>query len=327
MNSPDVPQHSRQTFFSKLKAYLPYTLSIVALLIFVIYIGKNFDRYHQLFDFSLGVFLSLFGLVLGFTLINGLINYFLYRALGAFLTLNESIGLASVNSLANQLPFAGGLIAKGVYLKKRYNLAYTHFLSATMALYVCFVSASGGVALIVLAYWTLVGIENIPVALFGGFASMVASVIFLYLPVYIFSLPGKIGKRLSQLADGWRVLGQNGHLVLKMIGFHMITTLLFAARLWISFHALSQDVTYTECLLFSSAAVLTRLISIAPGGLGVREGIVAGLASVLGFDPGVSAVAVGLDRLVATTVILVLGTFYTYRLSKKAVDVQAVEKE
>ncbi len=325
MNSPDAPHHSCQTY---LKAYLPYALSLGALLSFVIYIGKNFDRYRQLFDFSLGVFLSLFGLVLGLALINGLINYFLYRAMGAILTLNESVGLAAVNTLANQLPFAGGLIAKGVYLKKQHQLAYTHFLSATMALYVCFVSASGVVALIVLAYWTLARIENVPVALFFGFASMVASAIFLYLPVGNFSLPGKLGKRLKQLSEGWRVLGQNGHLVLKMIGFQVIATLLFAARLWISFHTLSQNVSYTECLLFSSATVLTRLISIAPGGLGVREGIVAGLASVLGFDPGISAVAVGLDRLVATTVILVLGTFYTYHLSKKTVKEEAtVERE
>jgi uncharacterized membrane protein YbhN (UPF0104 family) len=266
--------------------------------------------------------------MLAFTMINGAINYFFYRALGAYLTLNESVGLAAVNTLTNQLPFAGGLFAKGIYLKKQHKRTYKYFLSATMALYVCFVSASGVVALIVLAYWTLARIENVPVALFFGFASMVASAIFLYLPVGNFSLPGKLGKRLKQLSEGWRVLGQNGHLVLKMIGFQVIATLLFAARLWISFHALSQNVSYTEWLLFSSATVLTRLISIAPGGLGVREGIVAGLASVLGFDPGISAVAVGLDRLVATTVILVLGTFYTYHLSKKTVKEEAtVEKE
>jgi putative flippase GtrA len=57
----------------------------------------------------------------------------------------------------------------------------------------------------------------------------------------------------------------------------------------------------------------------------VREGIVAGVASLLGFEPDVSAVAVGLDRLVATSVILVLGTVFTYILSKKAANAPVIE--
>ena len=105
----------------------------------------------------------------------------------------------------------------------------------------------------------------------------------------------------------------------------MLTTLLCAARYWIAFHTLSQDVTYAQCLLFAAATILTRLVSIAPGGLGVREGIVAGVASLLGFEAGVSAVAVGLDRLVATSVIIVLGTIYTYLLSAKATSAEPID--
>jgi uncharacterized protein (TIRG00374 family) len=127
---------------------------------------------------------------------------------------------------------------------------------------------------------------------------------------------------LKQLAEGWSALSQNMDLVGSMAGFQVLTTLLLAGRFWIAFRALSQDVTYAQCLLFSSATVLTRLVTIMPGGLGVREGIVAGVASVLGFDAGISAVAVGLDRLVATAVIVALGTVYTYILSNKAAEPQ-----
>jgi uncharacterized protein (TIRG00374 family) len=93
--------------------------------------------------------------------------------------------------------------------------------------------------------------------------------------------------------------------------------LLFAGRLWIAFHALSQGVTLDQCILFSSAAILTRLVSIAPGGLGVREAIVTSVASALGFDAGVSLVAVIIDRLVETVVVITLGIVYTYTLGKK----------
>jgi uncharacterized protein (TIRG00374 family) len=66
-------------------------------------------------------------------------------------------------------------------------------------------------------------------------------------------------------------------------------------------------------------------VNIAPGGLGVREGIVAGIASLLGFEAGVSAVAVGIDRLVATSVVIVLGTIYTYILSKNATGTEPAD--
>jgi uncharacterized protein (TIRG00374 family) len=194
-----------------------------------------------------------------------------------------------------------------------------------MALYVCFVAANGAVALVVLGYWWLISGAKIPPALVFGFSGMAAIVVSLWLPLDKLSLRGSLGKRLMQLGQGWRLLSQHVNLVGIMTGFQVLTTLLFAGRFWVAFRALSQDVTYAQCLLFAAATILTRLVSIAPGGLGVREGIVAGVASLLGFEAGVSAVAVGLDRLVATSVIIVLGTIYTYVLSAKATSAEPID--
>jgi uncharacterized membrane protein YbhN (UPF0104 family) len=320
------PQSSSQLKGTeRLKVYLPYVLSSVTILIFATHLWLNIDRYRRLLDFSLLTLLSLIGLALPFTIINGAINYVFYRPFGVFLGVNESIGLAAVNTLANQLPFAGGLVAKSVYLNKRHQLAYTHFLSATMALYVCFIAVNGAVALTVLGYWRLFENTTAPLLIVLGFFGMTASVTFLWLPINIFSWSGKIGDILTQLAEGWCVLSQQVYLISLMMGFQILMILLLAARFWISFHALSQSVTYAQCVLFATATVLTRLVNIAPGGLGVREGIVAGVASLLGFEAGVSAVAVGIDRLVATSVIIVLGTIYTYVLSKKATGAEPAD--
>jgi uncharacterized membrane protein YbhN (UPF0104 family) len=325
MGSTETQDSPKQVGISGLRTYVPYALSVGALLVFATYLGRNIDRYRELLNLSLGTLLTLVGLVLVFALINGSINYFFYRALGAFLTAGESVGLAAVSTLANQLPFAGGLVAKGVYLKQRHQLAYTRFVSATMALYVCFVAANGAVALVVLGYWRLVAGAEIPAALVFGFSGMAASVVSLWFPLDALSLRGNLGKRLMQLGQGWRVLSQHMKLVGIVTGFQVLTTLLFAGRFWVAFRAFSQDVTYGQCLLFAAATILTRLVSIAPGGLGVREGIVAGVASLLGLEAGVSAVAVGLDRLVATSVIIVLGTIYTYLLSAKATSAEPID--
>jgi hypothetical protein len=52
---------------------------------------------------------------------------------------------------------------------------------------------------------------------------------------------------------------------------------------------------------------VAQLVSAAPGGSGVREAIVTAITTTLGFDPGVSFGAVGLDRLGITIVIVISG--------------------
>jgi uncharacterized membrane protein YbhN (UPF0104 family) len=308
--------------FSRPRSYLPYVLSAAAMLVFGVYLYRNADRYRQLLDLSVGSVLSLLGLALMFALVNGLASYVFYRGLRVPLTLNEGVGLAAVNTLANQLPFAGGLVARGIYLKRRHGLAYTRFLSATLALYVCFVAANGAVGIGVLTYWTLDGSVAVPPLLILGFSVMALSIVSLWLSIDAVSIPGKLGQRLVQLMDGWQTLRHDLHLVGKLVGLQVVMTLMFALRFWLAFRALSQDVTFTQCLLFSAATVLTRLVNISPGGLGVREGIVAGIAFLLGFEADVSAVAVGIDRLAATSVIGVLGTIYALVLGNKATSTE-----
>jgi uncharacterized membrane protein YbhN (UPF0104 family) len=299
-------------------------LLLAALLIFGTYLYRNANRYHELLNFSFTSILLLFGLVLVIPLANGIINYLLYRGLGVLLPLREGFGLAAVNTLANQLPFAGGLVAKGVYLKQRYDLPYTRFLSATAALYACFIAANGGVGLGVMALLSITG-ESTPTLLKIGFGVMTTSVLLVWSPADLGFLPSTWRERLKQLVEGGQVLSRNRMLLVQLVGVQIITTLAAAGRFWITFHALSQDVTYAQCLLFAAATILTRLVSIAPGGLGVREGIVAAVASLLGREAGVSAVAVGIDRLATTSVIIVLGTIYTYVLSAKVTDAKPMD--
>ena len=305
---------------SKLKTVVPNILTVIILTAFLIYLVKNVDRYWQLLNLSPYLIGWAFALSVLLMFTNGLINFFLYRGLGVPLTINEGFGLASVNSLANLLPFAGGMIANGIYLKRKHQLAYTHFLSATMALYVCFVAANGVVGLALLRYWKLVDKTNLPILLFIGFLVMAASIIVLWLPLDLDLVSDKWQQRLLQLMQGWYILVKNRWLIAELVGIQLLMTLIFAARIWISFHLLSQNVTLAQCVLFSAATILTNLVSITPGGLGVREVIVAAVATVLGFDADISILAVGIDRLVATLVIIILGTIYTYVLTNQAMN-------
>jgi uncharacterized membrane protein YbhN (UPF0104 family) len=301
----------------RLKFYLPTLLLFLAVGLLGLYVWENRERYQELLDISLTSLLLLGTLVGVFMALNGLTNYLLFRSLSVPLGLNESVGLAAVTTLGNQLPFAGGLVARGVYLKQRYDFGYTLFLSSTAALYICFVSVNGILGLVALTFLALVGTVALPWYLIVGFATMALSVLALVIPFERLLPQGWVRRRFRQVTEGWRLL--RGELVALglLMGVQILTTLLFGVRYWIAFRALSQEVAYAECILFSAATVLTRLVSVVPGGVGVREGIVAGIASILGFDTSISVVAVGIDRLVATSVIIAVGTVYTYVLSKK----------
>jgi uncharacterized membrane protein YbhN (UPF0104 family) len=310
----------------KWRTALSYLFVTVLLSGFGIYLAQNATRYRDLFIFSTRWLVLLVALILASIVSNGLINVNLYRALNAPLTVNEGIGLGVINTLANQLPFAGGLIAKGVYLKQRHALAYERFLSATGALYVCFVAVNGLVGLAVMTFLVLTSETQGVLPIYWGFLAMAASSALLWIPTRAIDLlPSKWKRRLEEMLSGWQILSRDLLLVGGLVGLQTAATVVSAGRFWIAFHALSQDVTYAQCLLFSSATILTRLVNIVPGGLGVREGIVAGVASTLGFEPEVSAVAVGLDRVVSTSVIIVLGIVYTYILSKKAANAAVIQ--
>lgn len=306
----------------RLKAILPSVFSTAVLGAFALYLYLNADRFGRLLDFSISSLLSLCGLVLVSIFLKGLINYLLYGELGANVGVNEGVGLAVVNTVSNQLPFAGGLVAKALYLNKRHRIAYSHYVSATVALYICFVSSNGLVGLGGLGYQRLAG-HRAPLLLTSGFLGMTASVFSLWIPINTSLLPDRWARQVIKLVEGWRLLKDNRRLVTQAVGLQTTLTLLAAARLWIAFHALSQEVTLNHCLLFSSASILTRLVTISPGGLGVREAIIASVASVLGFDLGISAVAVGLERLISTPINIGLGIIYSYTLSKKAVESQS----
>jgi uncharacterized protein (TIRG00374 family) len=119
------------------------------------------------------------------------------------------------------------------------------------------------------------------------------------------------------------LISRNRLLLVQLVGLQAILILLLAIRYWLAFHMLSQEVSLSQTLLFASASILTQLVSIAPGGLGVREAIVAAVATALGFQPGASVVAVGLDRLIMTAAVLITGAVSTWLLGRRTTDSDA----
>ena len=304
---------------------LIFVLSL--LVAFVYYLYTNANEYLTLLHFSLLPIVLILSLTIGGFLINGAINTYLFRGLGVELSFRDGFLLAASSTLANQLPISGGIIARGFYLKREHNFPYAKFFSATLALFFCFVAANGIIGLAILAYWMFFTGKAIHPLLIAGFFLMTVSILTFWLPIGRVRMPVRILHLFDQALNGWYLIRKNYLLVAKLIGLQTGLMLMLAFRYWLAFHMLSQDVSVGDVILFSSAAVLTQLVSVAPGGLGVTEAIVGGVASALGFDLGVSVAAVALDRLISTMVILLVGGISTVILGKQMTEGSLKPKE
>lgn len=291
------------------------TLGVIG--IFICYLYANADKYGDLLRVSVVQVFTLLGLSLFFPVVSGIMNTYLFRSMGAQISHQEGFFLTAASTLANQLPVSGGIISKGFYLKRMHGISYTKSFSATLALFFCFISANGFVGMVILLYWVLAMNIVVPVGLLLGFAAMTSCFFLFWLPVGRIKLPKKIHKLLYEAVQGWMVVRRKPLLLLKLIGLQMILLLLSAIRYWIAFNMLSQTISFSEAMLFATASILTQLVGFAPGGLGVREVIVGVLASVLGFDMGASVVAIGLDRLISTPPIFLVGGISMIVLGKK----------
>ncbi len=260
----------------------------------------------------------MFLLSLLFPLINSLQNMYFYQGLGVKnFTFADSFLISSASTLANQLPIPGGILSRGFYFKKKFNLSYTKYTSSIFALFFFSVAVNGLAGLGVLTYWKLFTPIPVNTTLALAFFLMVASLLVFWIPMQKIRLPQKIQNLSNQAIEGWMTIRQSPGLIWKVILTQLAMIFFLSLRYWIAFRMVSQEVTFAQVLLFASASILTQLVTIAPGGLGVREAIVAGVATALGFDTSVSVVAVSLDRLVITIVIVLMGWVSTIILGRQ----------
>lgn len=299
---------------------LAVTIGAGVILVFGLYLYINLDKFSDLLKISLLPVVLILVLTFISAIINGLITVYLYKGLGINLSVRDGFFLASVSTLANQLPISGGLAARAYYLKRKHGLSYTKFISSTAALFFCFVSANGFIGALILLY-DFYSSENTPsLVLLLGFFFMAGSIFVFWLPVERIPMPIKLRGRLRQAVDGWRIIGKEPVLLGKVLSLQTLLMLLLAYRYKLAFQMLSQTIFISHSILFSSASILTQLVSIAPGGLGVTESIVAGVAALLGFDAGVGAVAVGIDRLISLVMIFTLGGIGLFVLGRQFLE-------
>lgn len=308
----------------KLRSIITSVIGVAVVLFFVYYLYANANRYVGLLNLSIPAIVALLLLDIPFPVLNGMQNTLLYRSLGTpDFSYRDGILIAAASTLANQLPLPGGILSKGFYLKQKHNLPYSTFATSTVALFVCFVFLEGFIGLVTLAYLRFIRAMALSPVLWIGFAAMAGCILILWLPLDRLRLPGSLQDRIRLALDGWMILSRDPAMVMKSLGLQVIFVLLLALRYRLALSMLSQPVSFSLALLMANASVLTQLVSLAPGGLGVREAIVSAVAVTFGLDVAVTVAAVSLDRLIATIMIFLVGGMSAVLLGREITDLKS----
>lgn len=131
-------------------------------------------------------------------------------------------------------------------------------------------------------------------------------------------LPESMKRRITDGADSFARLAGNAPLISLLVGMQCAALVLRGSRLWLLFVLLGVTIDWREALLIIALAEATILVAVTPGGLGIREAIIIGGASLLGLPINVSVMVSLVDRLF---VVVLAGAFagpsafYLYRTS------------
>jgi uncharacterized membrane protein YbhN (UPF0104 family) len=222
-------------------------------------------------------------------LISGLINFFFYKIFNINLSVNEGISLSAINTIGNLLPLSGGMLAKGIYLKKKHKLSFGLYISTTIALFLIFLSINGIIALIsffILNFYSP-NLSN-TIIFYTCFILMSCSFLLFFLKTF---------KRFKHLDNGFSCIKKKPKIILNIIFLQILNSIIASVRLFIIFNIFSQKVNILHCLLYSAVAIIAQFISIIPAGIGVKEGLIGLIGYNFGFSFAISSLVVMVERI------------------------------
>lgn len=256
------------------------------------------------FAFSLVGALGVLGMAL-----RAFANRLHFAGLGVALSSLAWFRLVSVTAFANYLPLSAGLLAKALFLNRVHDVPVRRFAVGQATFLLLVLATNGAVGLGTL-------FVRFPEAVFGvlgaGFAAMVLSGVLLLVPE---PMRRKLSTEWFPFAENVGTAARGGWS--GVIVIQVLMLLVSSASLLLCFGMGASEVGFIPCLLFTSAAVVTRFVTIVPGALGVREFLIGGLAALTGFELRDAVVAATLARAAEVVVVFALGGLFTWSLSRE----------
>ena len=116
---------------------------------------------------------------------------------------------------------------------------------------------------------------------------------------------------LNNFMEGMILFRKHPFMVLKISFIQFFSIIIMGGKLYWSFKAIGRPVELLDILVVQSLVVFSMVISITPGNLGIKEGVIGLLANQLGVPFADAILAASIDRGVSMLITFLLGMSYS----------------
>ena len=296
------------------------SLSVLIILIAaaLYYILKNIGQFkkisliHPLFLIPLIIIF-----LLGYICV-ALITKSLLYPLKINLTDKEAYALSIITGFYNLItPFRGGALVRAIYLKKRYNFAYTKFISTLSASYILIFIVASLIGIF------SIGLIYINQKMFSPVLLLIFLIVLLPLLAIAFFSPkfpkskSHILNKIIEVINGWHKIKNNSKIIITTSSLTLIQLIFSSLMFLLEFNVFGFEITFPQAMLLTSITSLSILISITPASLGISEAITVFTALAIGISPVQSLSVAILGRLISFSTLFALGPIFSYLLLKQ----------
>ncbi|MDY7093326.1 MAG: lysylphosphatidylglycerol synthase transmembrane domain-containing protein [Acidobacteriota bacterium] len=228
-------------------------------------------------------------------------------AWGGTLGRSDAFWLGWLRSFFNQVVPLSGLAVYAGVIKRRSGLAWGQVaaLASPQFLLALLASSLFG-AVMVSTNLERLGNTGLPLlAAFLGVGILVAVLIARGGHGLSFA-PAFIRQRLETAREAWILFSRRHDMLWGLLVLHILSTLFRATRLWILFAASGADLPVALILLLIAVSDFSFLLQITPGGLGIKEAALVGIAAFLGIDTQITAAVALADRVLILSITTLL---------------------
>lgn len=282
-------------------------LSVILLILFtvflVIYISTHLQDFKSLTLVNpIYLLIIALGHIFGIYL-NGLFLKYILEPFDKIISNLESFEVSLISTVSNYFfPVGTGAGIKAVYLKKKFKVSYTDFISTLSGNYILVFLISSFVGLFSLYFLREHSSSRqytVLVFIFGTVFTVMLYMATLGFPEKLLEMlesTKKLQKPLliiSNILKGWNTIKNNRKLLIRLILITILNLVVNAGISYVAIIALNLDITLPALLLYTALGALSFLLNITPGSIGIREAILIFSSTVIGFSiPQVLSVSV-----------------------------------
>ena len=273
------------------------------------YLWQNWDSFYAAFDASWYHIVGLTLCVFATWIINCLQNYLLLRQIGVRIKFWENLVLQTALVLGNHLPMRFGSLIRMRYLKKEYGLQYITSAGITGARVVILLIYS-----VIFGCIGLVGLNLSDTYLVWTLIILLTAIAALAVGLRYALVTGKgestnfFLKKLTKFLAAWDTLHSHPILFWQISGLVVMQFIVLCSRLSISFDTINITLSPWVLLVMAPATRLISFLSLTPGNLGLREGMLGAISLASGHSVNSGVFAGALDRAVLLACALIFGS-------------------